>query len=241
MFSQNPLYSQYMDLFFNEHPSPSIAWIHYLDNGWFGDAAGTLLAQADKAPTLNAKHVRFSISPRETTALMAVYVQLMLSIGKLSHLTQAEPDGSVLDAFDDNLDFVSVHEVILDQFHAVLEKQRGRQSLDTQIDAILTMEASALGGVRPAFRALLRGMVHDLLQGKVLSTEDLIDVLTLKNNRETVEDYRTALQLLARIEVRVYLARPGLHLTNTFDQKIPEGRKLSAYRTIWRRIYIHDE
>ena len=58
----------------------------------------------------------------------------MLSIGKLSHLTQAEPDGSVLDAFDDNLDFVSVHEVILDQFHAVLEKQRGRQSLDTQID-----------------------------------------------------------------------------------------------------------
>jgi hypothetical protein len=43
-----------------------------------------------------------------------------------------------------------------------------------------------------------------LLQGKALSIEDTVDVLTLKNNADTAEDYATALHLLARAQVSCY-------------------------------------
>lgn len=39
------------------------------------------------------------------------------------------------------------------------------------------------------------------MQGKALSVEDMADVLSLKDNKNHVEDYATALQLLARAEV----------------------------------------
>jgi cAMP phosphodiesterase len=41
-----------------------------------------------------------------------------------------------------------------------------------------------------------------LLQGKALSIEDAVDVLTLKDNTSTPEDFATALHLLARVQVR---------------------------------------
>jgi len=54
-------------------------------------------------------------------------------------------------------------------------------------------------------------------------TEDAVDVLTLKDNHESVEDFATALHLLSRIK--------GL----------PEARQASAFRTVWRRVYLHDD
>jgi nuclear pore complex protein Nup133 len=39
------------------------------------------------------------------------------------------------------------------------------------------------------------------LQGKALTIEDAADVLTLKDNEETVEDFATALQLVSRATV----------------------------------------
>lgn len=44
--------------------------------------------------------------------------------------------------------------------------------------------------------------MKDLLQGKSLSIEDTVDVLTLKDNFDSVGDYATALHLLARCNVR---------------------------------------
>jgi nuclear pore complex protein Nup133 len=43
--------------------------------------------------------------------------------------------------------------------------------------------------------------VRDLLQGKALSIEDAVDVLTLKDNTKCVADFATALHLLARAQV----------------------------------------
>jgi len=40
-----------------------------------------------------------------------------------------------------------------------------------------------------------------MLQGKVLSVEGVVDVLTLKDNADSIDDYATALHLLARAEV----------------------------------------
>ncbi len=114
------------------------------------------------------------------------------------------------------MDFVSVHEALLQECHDVIQKLRGRQSLDTQVDAIVNVKASSLSN-RPAlatvrklafllhethsFHQIFKGFIRQLLQGKVLAMEDMVDVLSLKDNIDTVDDYATALHLLARVQV----------------------------------------
>ncbi|KAK7054841.1 hypothetical protein VNI00_003304 [Paramarasmius palmivorus] len=227
MFAQQPSHNEYLDKYFAEHPNPAISWIHDLGNRRHEEAATALLKVATLETNLETK-------------------QLMLSIGKLSqlaHLQESEDaeDSGLLDAFHDDLDFVSVHEALLDEFKAVLEKLRGKRSLDTQVDIIINERASTLSDrpelahVRLPFdkfqtqtldpiapHQIFKNLVRNLLQGKSLSMEDAVDVLTLKDNYDTVQDYSTALHLLARCQ-------------------LPEARKISAFRTVWRRIYIHDD
>ncbi len=47
-----------------------------------------------------------------------------------------------------------------------------------------------------------RQFVRRLLQGKALSVEDAADVLSLKDNIDTLDDYVTALHLLSFAKVR---------------------------------------
>ncbi|KAJ7582654.1 hypothetical protein C8J56DRAFT_955381 [Mycena floridula] len=207
MFAQGQTHNRFLDSFFAKNSYPSISWINDLGNGWHDAAARVLLSEAGQASHLAAK-------------------QLMLSVGKLSHLAQLQSDPTgdenLLDAFHDDLDFVSVHEALLGEFQTVLGGLRGRQSLDSQVDAI-TNEIAANLAQKPALALVFKTLVRQLLQGRVLSVEDVVDVLTLKDNIDTLEDYATALQLLVR------------------DQTIPESRKPSAFYSVWRRVYIHDD
>lgn len=50
-------------------------------------------------------------------------------------------------------------------------------------------------------KQIFKNLIRELLQGKVLSIEDTVDVLTLKDNIDTVEDFATALHLLASVQV----------------------------------------
>ncbi|KAG5645239.1 hypothetical protein DXG03_006656 [Asterophora parasitica] len=208
MFAHDDSHSPYIDKFFQENRNTSISWINHLAKGRYGEAAGTLLNESETASNLEAKH-------------------LMLSIGKLSHLAQLQEtnvpvDNSILDSFHDDLDFVSVHEALLQEFRTALEAVRGRQSLDNQIDIIVKATASRLSEKR-ALTRMFKELVRGLLQGRALSMEDAVDVLTLKDNTSTPEDFATALHLLARIH------------------NVPETRAASAFRTVWRRIYIIDD
>ncbi|KIM87137.1 hypothetical protein PILCRDRAFT_64451 [Piloderma croceum F 1598] len=129
-------------------------------------------------------------------------------------------------SFHDDLDFVSVLEKLVQEFKAVGAPTRGKHSLDAQVENIAKAKASGLtrgGQAKTAFLQIFKNLVRDLLQGKALSIEGAVDVLTLKNNADTVEDYATALHLLARA------------------QNIPDTRKQAAFRSVWRRIYIHDD
>ncbi|KAJ7774554.1 hypothetical protein DFH07DRAFT_102982 [Mycena maculata] len=208
MFSQDDVQSAWMDKFFATHPDSSISWLHDLGQRRYEAAAAALLTESESATQLETKH-------------------LMLSIGKLAHLAQVqetvEPaDDYVLDSFHNDLDFVSVHQALLDEFRPVLDSLRGRQSLEAQIDAIVKSEASNLSDQK-ALTLIFKDLVRQLLQGNALSMEDTVDVLTLKDNTISVEDYTTALHLLARV------------------QNLPEARRMSAFRSVWRRIYIHDD
>ena len=43
---------------------------------------------------------------------------------------------------------------------------------------------------------IFKDLLRQLLQGRALSIEDTVDLLTLKDNAESLEDYTTSLQLL---------------------------------------------
>ncbi|KAI0957243.1 hypothetical protein AcW1_005700 [Taiwanofungus camphoratus] len=206
MFTQE--HDEYMDAFFSKYPNPAISWIHDLGRGRYGLVSESLLSEAENATELVAKH-------------------LMLSIGKLSHLAQLHENDvsinqNVLDAFHDGLDFVSVHETLIDDLKSALVSVRARQSLEMQVETIAQSKASNLAD-RRALQNVFKKLVRQLLQGKALSMEDVADVLSLKDNTDTREDYTTALHLLSRAE------------------NIPDTRRLSAFRSVWRRIYIHDD
>ncbi|KAJ8078829.1 hypothetical protein PM082_013112 [Marasmius tenuissimus] len=160
MFAQEATHKEYLDKYFSENPNPGISWLQDLGNRRYAGAASALHTVATHEVNLETKH-------------------LMLSLGKLSqlaHLQESEDaeDGGLLDAFHDDLDFVSVHESLLEEFKVVLSKLRGKKSLDTQVETILRERA-----------------------------------MTLADRNELV--------------------------------LLPEARKISAFRTVWRRIYIHDD
>lgn len=48
---------------------------------------------------------------------------------------------------------------------------------------------------------VFRQLVRQLLQGKALSPEDMADILSLKDNWSSPEDFATALQILAHAQV----------------------------------------
>ncbi|KDR81643.1 hypothetical protein GALMADRAFT_239719 [Galerina marginata CBS 339.88] len=207
MFDQEAPGTAYVDVFFREHPNIAISWINDLGKSRFGSAASALLEDAENATNLEAKH-------------------LMLSIGKLSHLAQMQEtnvsDESTLDAFHDGLDLVSVHESLVEEFRSVLVSVRTRQSIEGQIETIIKSKGGKLGG-KTAFIHIFKDILRQLLQGRALSIEDLVDILSLKDNAESVEDYATSLHLLSSA-------------TN-----LPEARQNSALRTVWRRVYLHDD
>ncbi|KAK7467177.1 hypothetical protein VKT23_004235 [Stygiomarasmius scandens] len=207
IFAQESTYDGYLDKFFETNPQPSISWLHDLNKRRHEAAAVALAQAASKETNLETRH-------------------LILSIGKLSHLAHLQEseqaaDEGLLDEFHDDLDFVSVHQALLEEFSSVLGNIRGRRSLDTQLDTIVNEKALRLKNTRELVH-IFKNFVRELLQGKVLSIEDTVDVLTLKDNVDTPGDYATALHLLARCQ-------------------LPQARKESAFRTVWRRIYLHDD
>jgi nuclear pore complex protein Nup133 len=154
----------------------------------------------------------------------------MLSVGKLAHLAQMQEGGdadeAVLDAFHDSLDFISVQEIMLQEFREAASSLRGKQkqSLDAQVDAVIRTKGTRLRAERRhGLLGIMKIFVRQVLQGKALSLEDAVDVLTLQDNVEGAENYATALHLLAHAE------------------DIPDARRQSSFRRIWCRIYNHDD
>ncbi|GBE81938.1 hypothetical protein SCP_0403120 [Sparassis crispa] len=206
MFAQD--HDEYLDTFFEEHKYPGISWIHDIGKGRYDAASESLLSEAGHSSDLMSKH-------------------LMLSIGKLSHLAQSQADAtpvdqSLLDAFHVGLDFVDVHETLVDDLKSALATVRNRQSLEMQVETITNVKASQLDE-RRSLQNVFKQFVRQLLQGKALSPEDIADLLSLKDNLYSVEDYATALQLLSRAK------------------GMPEARRFAAFKSVWRRIYIHDD
>ncbi|EJD02313.1 uncharacterized protein FOMMEDRAFT_124682 [Fomitiporia mediterranea MF3/22] len=206
LFEQSETYGEYIDAFFIKHPYPNVSWVHDIGKGRWGSASSTLLTQVDRTLDLETRHV-------------------MLSIGKLSQIAESEKSqtrsDTILDAFHDGLDYVSVHDKLIEELRAPLAGSKQRQSLENQADAIMKAVAPALKPkTYSGFHSEFKASVKEVLQNHALRVEDLIDILTLK---ESTLDFETALALIKNAK------------------NLPEARQLSCFRTIWRRIYIHDD
>lgn len=70
----------------------------------------------------------------------------------------------------------------------------------------------------------MKTFVRQVPQGKALSLEDAVDVLTLQDNVEGVENYATALHLLAQAEVSRVLSWPFVHWNYNYHTRIFQTR-----------------
>jgi nuclear pore complex protein Nup133 len=203
LFSQSKRHPDDLDKFLRKKNRPLVSWIQDLEKERFHSAAETLLAESENAGDLAAKEVIDQLHYLRR-ALSDPQPQLVLSIGKLTHLAQMQEDiaddESMLDAFHDGLDFVSVHEALTEELKSALASVRDRQSLDRQVETILHQKASAIAD-RKILPLVFKQLVRSLLQGKALSVEDVADALSMKDNDSTITDYATALHLLARADV----------------------------------------
>jgi nuclear pore complex protein Nup133 len=92
LFGQSEAHGDYLDKFFLKHNRPFASWIQDLDKERFHSAAGTLLAESENVGDLAAKEVMEYHVPN---ARADFGTQLMLSIGKLTHLAQMQEDTAV--------------------------------------------------------------------------------------------------------------------------------------------------
>ncbi|KAL1745686.1 hypothetical protein HDZ31DRAFT_35821 [Schizophyllum fasciatum] len=210
LFALDDVHRHYLDEFFRQGHRQNISWLYELTKNNLDAVPHLLLDDAHKATNLEARH-------------------LMLSIGKLAQLAVVQEQGKtlpaakdVLDTFHNELDFVSVNESLVEELQLALSTQRGRQSHDAQAEYILKTKAKRLSAT-PAFARIFREYIRTLLQGNVLSVEDMIDVLSMRDNSESVDNYAIALRLLWD------------------SDDIPQSRRQSALGAVWRRIYLHDD
>lgn len=189
----------------------AIAWVNDMGRSRFGDASRRLINVAKGATEVGQKH-------------------FMLSLGKLAQLAHLQEGGAVdeslLEAFHDGLDFIAVQEKLFKDFQSVLVSLRGKQkqNQDAQVEAIVRTKASRLReSEKKGLLSIFKNDVRRILQRKMLSVEDMVDVLTLKDNEETLGDYATALQLLLR------------------EEDVPDIRRISAFKRVWCRVYNHDD
>jgi nuclear pore complex protein Nup133 len=94
LFSQGEATADYLDSFFAKHDRPFVSWVQDLEKERFHSAAETLLGESENAGDLAAKEViGATCEYREMT--VDSNLQLMLSIGKLTHLAQMQEDATV--------------------------------------------------------------------------------------------------------------------------------------------------
>lgn len=102
---------------------------------------------------------------------------------------------------DDNLDLVNSQHGLVELFLSTLSGTEVRLPLEEQAEIITSRLAPSLQD-RQAFTQLYHKLTVSLLQGRTLSPEDLIDILTLKENTgDQAGDFAAALQVLVRAKV----------------------------------------
>ncbi|PWN90524.1 hypothetical protein FA10DRAFT_266983 [Acaromyces ingoldii] len=206
---------------------PRVSWLHDLALSRYQSASKTLLEEADGETRLGSK-------------------KLMLSLGKLAYVAELDEDQIAtkkqqqqIEVIDDQLDLANVHARLKELFVGVAKENRlsgggGEQDVAESVSELL---APTLG---PAYSLVFAGLARKLMADLVLSSEDLIDLLTLKQPAHSSSggeaedetegvamdftDYTTSLEVYIR------------------SKDVPPQRlEKASLPSLWRRVILHDD
>lgn len=209
---------------------PRVSWLHDVSLGQFQAASATLLTEASK----------------ETTSLQCKNV--ILSLGKLGYLAQLD-EGALaapveqrkIELIDDELDLISAHHKLIEMFQTIISSAsvtERRSAAGAGHRGVVELLGRRLLGVlqaegQKAFVQLYLRLSSRLLDGAVLTSDDLIDLLTMKDyysvNEEVQDDsgdFETALEVTVRAREAEGLQR---------------GRLSAILASIWRRALLRDD
>ncbi|GAA5843798.1 hypothetical protein JCM9279_000149 [Rhodotorula babjevae] len=175
----------------------------------------------------HATDVLFTVAEKEQNVAQK---KIMLSLSKLAQVAQVDTQSieevhvqQTLETLDDNLDLVNTQDGLLALFESLLSGQETRLSAAEQGEVIAARVAPGLED-RPALAQHLATLAGKLFEEQALSAEDLIDLLTLKENvGEQAGDFAAALDVLVRAK------------------NLPAERRQVALESIWRRVFIQDD
>ncbi|KAF8710546.1 Non-repetitive/WGA-negative nucleoporin C-terminal, partial [Rhizoctonia solani] len=223
---QDKIYWPLLHGFLQSTDYPRISWLHDIAVRDFQSTTATLSGEIAKETKLDAK-------------------QLLLSLSKLSTVAENNLEsfnsGQVQDdlqVYDDQLDLVELQREIRVEFDSIVAEAnvRGRPSIDVQAD-VLAQELIP-STVEDANNALFKRLVKQLLQRNVLSSYDLVDILTLRISKPESTSFIDAASVIERTSVSYLFASGSGLLVAT--QKESEEYK-DALRTLWRRAWIEDD
>lgn len=83
---------------------------------------------------------------------------------------------------------------------------------------------------------IFRDILRQLLQGKALSIEDIIELLTLKDNTDSVENYATSVHLLQSVTVRFTLTIRKVSLSHALPESARSAQSFRLQNCVAARV-----
>ncbi|CAG8478375.1 12461_t:CDS:10, partial [Acaulospora colombiana] len=207
-------HKEWLQSFLNERNLRGISWIHDINMCEYDEAS-------IKTRQLTLKEKRIED------------VKTLLSISKLTYLAGLDSEADIqseevqntieeIAEIENGFELVIAYKEIQKQFLDIIVTSNKR--LVDENEQATTVADNIINGVqksRPTLAKLFKQYVPYILQGEKISTEELIEVMTLRECKEK-DDFPFALQFTLN------------------DETLPDDRRRALVQTIWRRIYIND-
>ncbi|CAG8573841.1 11448_t:CDS:2, partial [Diversispora eburnea] len=196
-------HKEWLQKFLNERNLNGISWIHDINMRQYSDAS------------IKTRHLA---------------QKTFLSISKLTYLAELKDDSELksdqvqetLDEIEKCGELVTAYKEIQDQFikAATSSNQKFYDEYD-QVNYIAKKVIKETQESRPSLAKLFIQCIPRILRGGKVSTEELVEVITLRDVKQK-DDYPFVLLLVSD------------------DKLLPDSRRRELLQTIWRRIYITD-
>ncbi|KAG9079720.1 hypothetical protein FS749_008294, partial [Ceratobasidium sp. UAMH 11750] len=205
LLSQDQIYYPLLQGFLKSTDYPRISWLHDVAIGDFNSATTTLSEEVANETKVDALKLLLSLSKLTTVAET-----------DLEQFNSQDVQGQ-LQTYDDHLDVVEVQDEMRAEFEQIVQESnvRGHPSIDTQADILA--QHLVPESVEEASVALFKRLAKQLLQRNVLSSYDMVDVLTLRVSKPGYASLTDAASVLERM---------------------PDE---DALRALWRRAWIVDD
>ncbi|BFZ59857.1 hypothetical protein YB2330_000878 [Saitoella coloradoensis] len=209
-----PEHVNMLSQFLDNEKYDRISWMHDVNLGNFNSASARLHRFATtNEDVLRNKKIELSLS------------KLALLVDARAGVTMPPIQADMIRVVDEECD---VAEIQAQRRKEILPFSKNAIDQDAAVELAFADIGKDLHGVN---RELVKGALREIIKDAVLKPEDLIDYLTLKNTQKN-----PAVGQDQPVITEFYQALQVLRTAN-----LPSGRYELAERTIWRRMFLHDD